>query len=76
MNSNRSELLAAWIVAIALVAAMSFHAVLPKTPPHLGPGITNVQARSSVPGRDLAGRLPETDLPLIEFNSSDVEAPL
>lgn len=76
MNSNRTELLAAWIVAVALVAAMSFHAVLPKTPPHLGPGITNVQARPALPGRDLAGRLPETDLPLIEFNGSDTQSPL
>lgn len=61
MNSNRTELLAAWIVAVALIGAMSMHALLPTTPPRVGPGVTNVQPRPA-----LAGHALETDLPLVE----------
>lgn len=67
MNSNRTELLAAWIVALALVGAMSMHALLPKTPPRVGPGVTNVQQRPILAGRDLPDRPLDSDLPLIEF---------
>jgi len=61
MNSNRSELLAAWIVVVALIGAMGVHTLLPKTPPHLGPGITTLQQRPMLAGHSL-----ETDLPLVE----------
>jgi hypothetical protein len=66
MNSNRTELLAAWIVAIALIGAMSAHALLPKTPSRVGPGVTTVQQRPSLAGRDLPNRALDSDLPLRE----------
>ncbi len=42
MNTNRTEILAAWIVALALIVAMAIHAVLPRVPPRLEPGVTTV----------------------------------
>ena len=35
MSSNRTEIGAAWIVALALIALMVVHAFLPQTPPRL-----------------------------------------
>lgn len=67
MNQNRTELFAAWIVALALIAAMGMHALLPKTPPRLGPGVTDAsQPRSPVVARE-APTLPDLDLPLIDL---------
>jgi len=42
MNTNRTEVLSAWIVALALIGAMAVHALLPRTPPRLEPGVTTV----------------------------------
>lgn len=42
MNRNRTEILSAWIVAVALIAAMAFHTVLPRVPPRHEPGVTAV----------------------------------
>ena len=39
MNSHFSEVAAAWIVAVALIAAVAAHAFLPATPPHLERGV-------------------------------------
>lgn len=49
MNTNRTEVLAAWIVALALIAAMAVHAVLPRTPPRLEPGVTAVDQHRVAP---------------------------
>jgi hypothetical protein len=67
MNSNRTEFLAAWIVVIALIGAMSAHALLPKTPPRVGPGVTTIQQRPTLAGRDLPNRMLDSDLPLLEI---------
>lgn len=44
MNSNHSDIAAAWIVALALIAAMVVHVFLPVTPPRLGHGVANTEA--------------------------------
>lgn len=67
MNTNRTELAAAWIVALALIVAMGAHAFLPRTPPHMGPGVTALQPRPVLADRERPDRLPETDLPLVEL---------
>ena len=49
-RQNRTELLSAWIVAIALIAAMAFHAFLPRTPSRLEAGVTIIgQNRVAAP---------------------------
>lgn len=49
-HSNRTELLSAWIVAAALIAAMAIHAFLPRTPPRLEAGVTVIgQHRVAAP---------------------------
>jgi hypothetical protein len=57
MNANRTEVLSAWIVALALIAAMALHAVLPRMPPRHEAGVTTIgQHRAAVPtaGADVA----------------------
>ncbi len=67
MNSTRSEFLAAWIIAIALIAAMGLHAFLPRPAPRLGLGVTEAsQPRASVVSRDGHARPVDADLPLRE----------
>jgi hypothetical protein len=66
-HSNYTDLMAAWIVALALVALMAVHAFMPLTPPRLGHGVSQVGsarvgASLSQPARD-----PDVDLPLMEF---------
>jgi hypothetical protein len=39
-HSNRTELFSAWIVVVALIAAMAIHTFLPRTPPRLESGVT------------------------------------
>ena len=56
MKTNRTELLSAWIVALALIAAMAIHAVLPRTPPRLEPGVSTVgQHRMASQASAIAG---------------------
>lgn len=65
MNPNRTELFAAWIVALALIAAMGVHTFLPKTPPRLEPGVTDAsQPRPPAISREMPSDL---DLPLIDL---------
>ncbi len=49
MKANRTELLSAWIVALALIAAMAIHAVLPRTPPRLEAGVTTLGQHRMAP---------------------------
>lgn len=64
-NPNRTEVFAAWIVALALIAAMAAHALLPKTPPRLEPGVTDAgQPRPPGVARESPSRLPDLELPL------------
>lgn len=68
MNPNRTELVAAWIVALALIAAMGAHALLPATPPRLEPGVTDAsQPRSPAMVREGPAHLPDLDLPLMDL---------
>jgi hypothetical protein len=66
MNKPFAELLAAWIVAFALVAAIAAHTFLPKTPPHLA-GVTPATAPRQAGGPVT----PEKEMPLIEFGLTD-----
>lgn len=72
MHSNDTNIAAAWIVALALIAAMAAHAFLPETPPRLGHGVTDPEAArigaNFFPGGSSVAR--DTDVPLVEFGSS------
>jgi hypothetical protein len=66
MDKFFNEVVAAWIVAIALVGAMAAHTLLPKTPPHFA-GV--VSANTPRPAANLPnpGVKGDSDLPLVEF---------
>lgn len=49
MNTNRTEVFSAWIVALALIGAMAIHATLPRTPPRLEHGVTTVGQHRAMP---------------------------
>ncbi len=66
MNNNRTELVAAWIVAVALVGAMGAQTLLPKAPAQVAPGVITLQPRPFLAERERSDRLSETDLPLVE----------
>ena len=67
MNSNYSDILAAWIVALALIAAIVVHVFLPVTPPRLGHGVADADAARV--GTNLSGATEssDSDLPLNEL---------
>jgi hypothetical protein len=65
MNPNRTELVAAWIVALALIAAMGAHALLPSTPPRLEPGVTDAGQPRAV--REAPSRAFDLDVPPIDL---------
>lgn len=68
MNSNHSEIAAAWIVALALIAAMAAHLLLPVTPPRLGHGVVDAaRLGTSGPG---GNAVRDSDLPLVELDDS------
>jgi hypothetical protein len=67
MKSSISELAAAWIVALALIAAMAVDVLLPKTPPALGPGVTLVGTQRPAVNVPATVPTPDMDLPLMEF---------
>jgi len=70
MNSNHSDIAAAWIVALALIAAMVVHVFLPATPPRLGHGVANTEAARV--GTNLSGATDssDSDLPLDELRDA------
>ena len=70
MNSNHSDIAAAWIVALALIAAMVVHVFLPETPPRLGHGVANTEAARV--STNLSGGTPASDfdLPLSEIKDA------
>ena len=70
MNSNHSDIAAAWIVALALIAAMVVHVLLPVTPPRLGHGVANAEAARV--GTNLSGETSGSDfgLPLSELKDA------
>jgi hypothetical protein len=67
MNSNYSDIAAAWIVALALIAAIVAHVFLPVTPPRLGHGVADADAARV--GINLSGatETSDSDLPLNEL---------
>ncbi len=68
MKSNHADIAAAWIVALALIAAMAVDAFLPQTPPRLGHGVTPFAGLRA--GTNLSASpngMPDTELPLLEF---------
>ncbi|HTP81923.1 MAG TPA: hypothetical protein VMQ11_03205 [Alphaproteobacteria bacterium] len=67
MNSNYSDIAAAWIVALALIAAIVAHVFLPATPPRLGHGVADADAARV--GINLSGATEssDSDLPLNEL---------
>ncbi len=69
-NSDKSDIAAAWIVALALIVAMVVHVFLPATPPRLAPGVANAEAARI--GTNLSGGSMATDseVPLVEFGRS------
>ena len=68
MSSNRTEIGAAWIVALALIALMVVHAFLPQTPPRLAHGVSDVSSvRVGQSLQNLPAKPSETDVPLIEY---------
>ena len=70
MNSNHSDIAAAWIVALALIAAKLIHVFLPATPPRLGHGVAGADAARI--GVNLSGgsAASDSDVPLVEFGRS------
>lgn len=66
MTKNFAEMLAAWIVALALIGAIAAHTFLPKTPPHLA-GVTPAHTPRTTALRDGPSNLSESGLPLVEF---------
>ena len=72
-SSNQTEVAAAWIVALALIAAIVVHFFLPVTPPRLGHGVAD--ANSARVQTHLSGGSVSTDseLPLVE-RAGDLEA--
>ncbi len=61
-NSHYTEVAAAWIVAIALIAAILVHTFLPDVPPRLDPGVvapTAARAGAPTPAA-------ERDIPLMD----------
>lgn len=68
MSPNRTELVAAWIVALALIAAMGARALLPAMQSRLEPGVTDAsQPRSPALAREAPTRLRDLDLPLLDL---------
>jgi len=67
MNGNYSDVAAAWIVALALLAAIVAHVFLPETPPRLGHGVADADAARV--GTNLSGATEssDSDLPLNEL---------
>lgn len=61
MKSNYTEVAAAWIVAVALIAAIAAHTFLPPTPPDLSHGARPAASRVGV-----GAPASDTDLPLVE----------
>jgi hypothetical protein len=62
MNSHYTEVAAAWIVAIALIAAIAVHTFLPVVPPRLEPGVVSpTAARAGTPTSNT-----DRDIPLID----------
>ncbi len=70
MNSNHSDIAAAWIVALALIAAIVVHVFLPVTPPRLGHGVADTDAARV--GINLSGATEssDSDLPLKELRDA------
>ncbi len=69
MKSSFTEIAAAWIVALALIAAMAVNVFLPKTPPTFERGVTALgPARPSV-DVPAAAKTQDPDLPLLEFGA-------
>lgn len=68
MRSNHSEIGAAWIVALSLVALMAVHAFLPQTPPRLARGVADAATvRTGATFKESPVNVPDTDVPLMEF---------
>ncbi len=67
MNSNPSEIVAAWIVALALLAATAVHVFLPDTPPRLGHGVADANAARIGTALSGGSATADSDLPLVEF---------
>jgi hypothetical protein len=67
MNSNHSDIAAAWIVALALIAAMVVHVFLPVTPPRLGHGVADAEAARVGVNLSGATESSDSDLPLNEL---------
>jgi hypothetical protein len=65
--NNHSDIAAAWIVALALIAAIVVHVFLPATPPRLGHGVADAEAARV--GINLSGatETSDSDLPLNEL---------
>ena len=59
---DRSEIGAAWIVAIALIAATGGQALLPEMPPRLGHGVVNLMPRPDLDLPDPVNTASDTDL--------------
>jgi len=70
MNSNHSDIAAAWIVAVALIAAIVVHVFLPVTPPRLGHGVADTDAARI--GTNLSGATEssDSDLPLNDLRDA------
>jgi hypothetical protein len=62
MNSHYTEVAAAWIVAVALVAAIAVHTFLPDVPPRFEPGVMAPAASRVGPPAPRADR----DVPLMD----------
>jgi hypothetical protein len=67
MKSSITELAAAWIVAVALIAAMAVDVLLPKTPPSLGRGVAVIGTQRPVVNSPASITPADPDLPLMEF---------
>jgi hypothetical protein len=67
MKSSITELAAAWIVAVALIAAMAVDVLLPKTPPSLGRGVAVIGTQRPVVNSPASITPADPDLPLTEF---------
>ncbi len=68
--NNHSDIAAAWIVALALLAAIVVHVFLPVTPPRLGHGVADTDAARV--GINLSGATEssDSDLPLNDLRDA------
>lgn len=65
-DTDSTDIAAAWIVALALIAAIVVHLFLPATPPRLGHGVAGAAAarvQTNLPGGSIAA---DSDVPLVE----------